>query len=41
MNTCKQHVVFNATDKYMTFVVLNVLLTEECIEYFLSPRNMV
>jgi len=41
MNTCKQHVVFNATsNRNMTFVVLNVLLNEESVNYFLSPEAM-
>lgn len=38
LNTCKQHVVFNAANQNMTFVVLNVLLNEESVNYFLSPN---
>jgi len=41
MNTCKRHVVFNAaTNKNMTFVVLNILLNEESVKHFLSPEIM-
>jgi len=39
LNTCKQHIVFNPTQNNMTFVVLNTILNEESINYFLDPEG--
>ena len=40
LNTCKQHIVFNPTNSDMTFVVLNVILNEDSVKYFLDPEGL-
>ena len=36
INTCKRHLLFNPAGGNMTFVVLNVSLNSESVQYFLS-----
>ena len=37
LNTCKQHLLFNPLPSTTILVVLNVKLTEESIDHFLTP----
>jgi hypothetical protein len=36
INTCKQHLLFNPSPSTTLFVVLNVKLTEESVDHFLT-----